>query len=169
MKKVYIIILILSIHSCGSVKFKGDPLYEPLNFESKKAPLSSLEKKQWHLLDLTTDSIPGMSVERAYKELIKEKKGASIIVAIIDSGVDINHLEIKDNIWVNKGEIPNNGLDDDQNGFVDDVNGWNFLGNCEQENMESVRLQKKEEPGSDVYENFEKQFGLCLLCLAPVQ
>ena len=98
-----------------------------------------------------------MSVERAYKELIKEKKGASVIVAIIDSGVDINHPEIKDNIWVNKGEIPNNGLDDDQNGFVDDVNGWNFLGNCEQENMESVRLQKKEDPGSDVYENFEKQ------------
>ena len=48
--------------------------YMPLNFESKKTPLSSLEKKQWHLLDLTTDSIPGMSVERAYKELIKEKK-----------------------------------------------------------------------------------------------
>ena len=157
MKKIYIIILILSIYSCGSVKFKGDPLYGPLNFESKKAPLSSLEKKQWHLLDLTIDSIPGMSVERAYKELIKEKKGASVIVAIIDSGVDINHPEIKDNIWVNKGEIPNNGLDDDQNGFVDDVNGWNFLGNCEQENMESVRLQKKEDPGSDVYENFEKQ------------
>ena len=157
MKKIYIIILILSIYSCGSVKFKGDPLYGPLNFESKKAPLSSQEKKQWHLLDLSTDSIPGMSVERAYKELIKEKKGASVIVAIIDSGVDINHPEIKDNIWVNKGEIPNNGLDDDQNGFVDDVNGWNFLGNCEQENMESVRLQKKEDPGSDIYKNFEKQ------------
>ena len=89
------------MYSCGSEKFKSDPLYGPLNFESKKAPLSSQEKKQWHLLDLSTDSIPGMSVERAYKELIKEKKGASVIVAIIDSGVDINHPEIKDNIWVN--------------------------------------------------------------------
>ena len=90
MKKVYIIILILFIYSCGSVKFKGDPLYGPLNFESKKAKLSSLEKKQWHLLDLSIDSIPGMSVERAYKELIKEKKGASVIVAIIDSLVLIS-------------------------------------------------------------------------------
>ena len=90
MKKIYIIILILSIYSCGSVKFKGDPLYGPLNFESKKAPLSSQEKKQWHLLDLSTDSIPGMSVERAYKELIKKKADLSIQYASKSAIENIN-------------------------------------------------------------------------------
>ena len=78
-------------------------------------------------------------------------------MAVIDSGVDINHPELKNNIWVNEDEIPNNGIDDDENGFIDDINGWNFLGNCEQENMEYVRLQKREEPLSDLYKKFEEQ------------
>lgn len=50
-----------------------------------------------------------------------------IIVAIIDTGVDMNHPALKDNIWINPKEIPNNGIDDDGNGFIDDVNGWNFV------------------------------------------
>ena len=78
-------------------------------------------------------------------------------MAVIDSGVDINHPELKNNIWVNENEIANNGIDDDKNGFIDDVYGWNFLGNCEQENMEYVRLQKKEEPFSEQYKKFEEQ------------
>ena len=143
--------------SCGAIKFNADPLSGPLYFENKKAPLSDIEKKQWHLLDLIKDSIPGMSVERAYEELLKDKKGSLVIVAVIDSGVDINHPELKNVIWVNENEIPNNGIDDDENGFIDDINGWNFLGNCEQENMESVRLQKKEDPLSEVYKKFEKE------------
>ena len=75
---------------------------------------------------------------------------------MVDSGVDINHPELEGIIWVNQDEIPNNGLDDDNNGYVDDINGWNFLGDCEQENMESVRLQKREAPGSEEYEKFEE-------------
>ena len=68
--------------SCGTIKFNADPLSGPLYFENKKAPLSDIEKKQWHLLDLIKDSIPGMSVERAYEELLKDKKGSSVIVAV---------------------------------------------------------------------------------------
>ena len=143
--------------SCGAIKFNADPLYTPIYFENKKAQLSDLEKKQWHLLDLIKDSIPGMSVERAHEELLKDKKGASVVVAVIDSGVDIKHPELKNIIWVNEDEIPNNGIDDDGNGFIDDINGWNFLGNCEQENMEYVRLQKKEDPLSNLYKKFEIQ------------
>ena len=157
MKKIYPLVLITFMSSCGALKFNADPLSSPIYFENKKAQLSDLEKKHWHLLDLIKDSVPGMSVERAYEELIKGKKGSSVIVAVIDSGVDINHPELKDNIWVNEDEIPNNGIDDVENGFIDDINGWNFLGNCEQENMEYVRLQKKENPLSDLYKKFEKQ------------
>jgi cell wall-associated protease len=157
MKKIYPLVLITFMSSCGALKFNADPLSSPIYFENKKAKLSDLEKKQWHLLDLIKDSVPGMSVERAYEELIKGKKGATVIVAVIDSGVDINHPELKNNIWVNEDEIPNNGIDDDENGFIDDINGWNFLGNCEQENMEYVRLQKKEDPLSDKYKKFEEQ------------
>lgn len=52
-----------------------------------------------------------------------------VIVAVIDTGVDYNHLDLRNNIWVNSGEIPNNGKDDDGNGYIDDVYGWNFVGN----------------------------------------
>ncbi len=48
------------------------------------------------------------------------------VVAVIDTGVDINHMDLKNNIWVNEDEIPGNGTDDDNNGYVDDVNGWDF-------------------------------------------
>lgn len=54
--------------------------------------------------------------------------GDGIVVAVIDSGLDMDHEDIVDNLWVNPGEVPNNGIDDDGNGFVDDVNGWDFVG-----------------------------------------
>ena len=156
MKKYCLLTLITLLFSCSTIKFVAEPLDVPLLFENKKAPLSETEKKQWHLMDLAIDSIPGMSVERAYQELIKDKLGETVVVAVVDSGVDINHPELEGIIWVNQDEIPNNGLDDDNNGYVDDINGWNFLGDCEQENMESVRLQKREAPGSEEYEKFEE-------------
>ena len=87
--------------------------------------------------------IPGMSVLKANKELIKNQKGKSVIVAIIDSGVDIEHPYLSPYIWNNSDEIPNNKIDDDNNGYIDDVNGWNFLGESNQENLEYVRLYRK--------------------------
>ncbi|MEC9195308.1 MAG: S8 family serine peptidase, partial [Bacteroidota bacterium] len=144
------------IISCSSIKFVGNPTITHLTDYVKKEVLSEYEKKFWHLKDLAKDSIPGMSVDRAHKELIKGQKGETVIVAVIDSGVDIEHPELKGAIWVNEDEIPNNLVDDDQNGYVDDIHGWNFLGNAELENMESVRLQKKEIPGSKAFEKFEK-------------
>lgn len=70
----------------------------------------------------------GISMRKAYQEFLKDKKTKTVIVAIIDSGIDIEHEDLAENIWVNPGEIPNNGLDDDKNGYVDDVHGWNFIG-----------------------------------------
>lgn len=87
------------------------------------------ELRNWQNLDLQQDSVPGISLNRLYNEFIKNKKGKEIIVAVIDSYIDLNHEDLKNQIWINKKEIPNNNIDDDKNGYVDDTNGWNFLGN----------------------------------------
>ncbi|HNP32030.1 MAG TPA: S8 family peptidase [Flavobacterium sp.] len=118
---------------------------------AKKSPLTDSELKRWSHLDLEKDSIPGMSVDKAYTELLKGKKGTKVIVAVVDSGVDINQEDLKSVIWTNKKEIPNNGKDDDKNGFVDDVHGWNFLGNSNNENLEMTRILKKGDDGSETY------------------
>jgi subtilisin family serine protease len=117
----------------------------------KKAPVSENELKRWSHLDLIKDSIPGMSVDRAYAELLKGKTGKKVIVGIVDSGVDIEHPDLQGMIWTNPKEIPGNGIDDDKNGFIDDVHGWNFLGNAVHENLELTRIVKKGDDGSAQY------------------
>lgn len=77
----------------------------------------------------------GISVQKAYIEILKNKTPKSVVVAVIDSGIDIDHEDLKDNIWINPGEIPGNGIDDDKNGYVDDVHGWSFLGNADGQNV----------------------------------
>lgn len=106
----------------------------------KVSDLTEQEKHNWGHLDLSKDTIPGMSVDKAYSEIIKDKKGATVIVAVIDSGIDIDHEDLNDVIWTNEDEIPNNGIDDDKNGYVDDIHGWNFLGDAYDEQLEFVRL-----------------------------
>lgn len=106
----------------------------------KVSELTEAEKHNWGHLDLVKDTIPGMSVDKAYAEIIKNRKGKKVIVAVIDSGIDIDHEDLNDVIWTNKGEIPGNGKDDDKNGYVDDVHGWNFLGDGYNEQLEYVRI-----------------------------
>jgi subtilisin family serine protease len=81
-----------------------------------------------------------MYTEKAYKYL-KKKKSQTVIVGVIDSGVDIEHEDLKGQIWTNTEEIPDNGIDDDNNGYVDDVHGWNFLGNADGEHVDAARLE----------------------------
>ena len=71
-----------------------------------------------------------MLTEKAY-EKVKGRETSTVVVAIIDSGMDIEHVDLQGKIWVNEDEIPANGIDDDNNGYIDDVHGWNFLGNAE--------------------------------------
>ena len=156
MRKLFYSLSFALMISCSTIKFIGNPTTTTLIDYNKKEPLVEYEKKFWHLMDPLMDSVAGMSVDRAYEELIKNQKGEKIIVAVIDSGVDIDHSDLQGAIWTNEGELPNNLIDDDKNGYIDDIHGWNFLGDCELENMESVRLQKKETQGSDVFEKFEK-------------
>jgi subtilisin family serine protease len=107
---------------------------------AKKGNLTEIELKRWSHLDLDKDSIPGMSVDKVYSELLKGKKGVPVIVGIVDSGVDIEHEDLKSVIWTNKKEISGNGIDDDKNGYIDDIHGWNFLGNITKENYEYQRI-----------------------------
>ncbi len=69
----------------------------------------------------------GMSVLKTYKEFGTVKNQEPIIVAVVDTGVDYNHEDLRDIMWVNTGEIPGNGIDDDGNGYVDDIHGINTL------------------------------------------
>lgn len=84
--------------------------------------------EDWFLLDPQTGQFHGVNVERAYETLLKDRPSRPVIVAVIDSGVDVEHEDLKDVVWVNEDEIPGNGIDDDKNGYVDDIHGWNFIG-----------------------------------------
>ncbi|MBN2274288.1 MAG: S8 family serine peptidase [Bacteroidales bacterium] len=115
------------------------------------ASLDSLDTKQinWYNLDPVNDNVQGASVDKAYNEIIQNlAPRKKVVVAIIDGGVDIYHAELEGKIWTNQDEIPGNGTDDDQNGYVDDYHGWNFLGNRDGENIhfenyEYVRIYKQ--------------------------
>lgn len=105
----------------------------------------------WYNLDLSKDGYFGISADKAYNELLKNKKPKqTIIVAVIDGGTDVSHEDLKGKIWTNSKEIPGNGIDDDKNGYIDDVHGWNFIGsskgNLEYDNMEMVRILRKLAP-----------------------
>jgi cell wall-associated protease len=82
----------------------------------------------WFLLDPQEDSVQGISINKAYQTLLKNRPSRKVVIAVIDTGVDINHEDLKGSIWVNPREVSGNGIDDDKNGYIDDVNGWNFIG-----------------------------------------
>jgi cell wall-associated protease len=94
----------------------------------KVAELTEAQKRNWGHTDLLYDTIPGMSVDRAYSDIIGTKKGEKVIVAVLDSGIDLDHEDLKAVIWSNTAEIAGNGKDDDNNGYIDDLQGYNFLG-----------------------------------------
>ncbi len=105
----------------------------------------------WFNLDLIQDGYFGISTEKAYAELLKSKQPKKkVVVAVIDGGTDIKHQDLKDVLWTNRKEIPGNGVDDDGNGYIDDVHGWNFIGskngNLAYDNLELVRIKRKLEP-----------------------
>jgi subtilisin family serine protease len=144
MSKFILFIIIFLQLACGSNK----QLVINDGNNLKQLKLSKTELKSWHHKDIIKDSIPGISLDRVYQELIKNKKGNEVIVAVIDTQVDLNHKDLKNAFWINKDEIPNNNIDDDNNGYIDDINGWNFIGNKKGEsvfdsNFEYVRVVRK--------------------------
>lgn len=108
--------------------------------------------QDWFLKDPEADQVQGVSADRVYQTLLKDQPSRTVTVAIIDSGVDINHEDLKGVIWTNEDEIPGNGIDDDKNGYVDDIHGWNFIGGKDGTNVaedsyeltrEYMRLKEK--------------------------
>ena len=107
--------------------------------------------ENWYNLDLAKDGYFGISTEKAYLEILKGKSPKNkIVVAVIDGGVEPNHEDLKGVMWVNQKEIPDNGIDDDGNGYIDDINGWNFIGskkgNLAYDNLELIRIYRKLNP-----------------------
>ena len=90
--------------------------------------LLSAQQPGWHLGEARPDSSIGISLQNVYANLLKGRASTPVVVAVIDSGVDVDHEDLKDNMWINEDEIPDNGIDDDNNGYVDDIHGWNFIG-----------------------------------------
>ena len=82
----------------------------------------------WFQKDYLQDGLPGISLDKWYKQNKRIPKTNEMIVAVIDTKIDLKHEDLENQIWINTKEIANNGIDDDGNGFIDDVNGWNFLG-----------------------------------------
>ncbi|AEM70343.1 Subtilisin [Allomuricauda ruestringensis DSM 13258] len=130
----------LFLMGCGSTALVSTPVENIDAVPLKISELSEAEKKHWGHLDLIADTIPGMSVDKAYDEIIKNKKGKTVVVAVLDSGMDLEHEDLKNVLWTNTDEIPNNGKDDDGNGYVDDIHGYNFLGDSYNEQLEYVRM-----------------------------
>ena len=118
-----------------------------LNIPAKKGVLSETELHVWSHMDLQADSIPGMSIAKAY-QFLEGKQGTTVIVAIADSGIDIEHEDLISVAWINPNEIAGNNKDDDNNGYVDDIHGWNFLGSKDgkivnSDQLEMTRIVKK--------------------------
>ncbi|TNF40903.1 MAG: peptidase S8, partial [Cytophagales bacterium] len=130
----------LLVMGCSSSSFVSAPLISYPNTSPRISELSESESQRWGHLDLVRDTVPGMSVDRAYSELLKKKKGQTVVVAVIDSGIDLDHEDIKNVLWTNAGEKPGDGIDNDGNGFVDDIHGFNFLGESYHEQLEFSRI-----------------------------
>ncbi len=106
----------------------------------------------WHLSDPQTSGFYGISADKAY-QFLKGKKSQTVVVAVIDSGVDTTHEDLRPILWTNPKEVAGNGIDDDKNGYVDDVHGWNFLGGKDGRNV-----GKDSYEAARVYHRFKAKF-----------
>jgi subtilisin family serine protease len=149
-KIVYLLTLSISLFfSCNSTKnlVVPDGSLNGPNISAKSGGFTAEQMISWGHADIMTDTIAGISLDKAYA-FLKGKKSNPVIVAVADTGLDTDHEDLKDVLWVNEKEQAN-GKDDDNNGFVDDIHGWNFLGDTYNENLEMTRMVR----------NFNKRFG----------
>lgn len=124
-------------------------LNQPVFSDTLTEKKDTLNTQDWIHLDPIEDGIAGVGLNKAY-QLLEGRPSNTILVAVIDSGFDLDHEDLKENYWINENEIPDNGIDDDKNGYVDDVHGWNFIGgpieNVVYDTYELTREYKRLEP-----------------------
>lgn len=133
--------------------------------DSTKDKMKGKDLMTWYHKDFATTNVYGVNTQNAYKFLeSKCLKPKTVVVGVLDSGVQVNHPGLAKNMWINPNEIPNNGIDDDKNGYIDDIHGWNFMGgkngDIDVDNMEVTRVVKKYKPifeGEDSAKNKENQ------------
>ena len=114
-------------------------------------PMKDKDLMTWYHKDFSSSNVYGINTQNAYKYLeSKGLKPKAVTVAVLDSGVEVDHPGLVKNMWKNVNEVPNNGKDDDGNGHIDDVYGWNFIGgknaDIDVDNMEVTRVVKKYQP-----------------------
>jgi subtilisin family serine protease len=148
------------ISGCGSgLAIVSPPIGNIDQTPIKTTALTEEQLHNWKDLDLVADTIPGMSVNKAYAEILKGRKGKTTIVAVIDSGIDVGHEDLDDVLWTNPKEIAGNGKDDDNNGYIDDVHGWNFLGDIVEEHLEYERIiRDKAKLPTDIVAKAQKEY-----------
>jgi len=112
------------------------------------------QSSNWYHGSVTADTPYNIGTDDLYSTIIKDNKGASVVVAVIDSGVDIEHVDLVNKIWINTDEIPDNGIDDDNNGYIDDVNGWNFIGGKDGSQVDADTYEM-----TRAYAKLQKKYG----------
>jgi len=128
-------------------------------------PTEDKDLMTWYHKDFSTSKVYGVNTANAYKYLeSKGLKPKTVVVGVLDSGVQVDHPGLVKNIWSNPNEVPGNGKDDDGNGYIDDVHGWNFIGgkngDIDVDNMEVTRVVAKYKPvfeGEDSAKNKANQ------------
>src|SRR5687768_4217218 len=131
------------------------PLVVALLFSSGVVAQTSAKEnvpKDWHIKDKQKDGLYGISLDKAY-DFVKNKKSKTVLVAVIDSGIDTTHEDLKPVLWTNPKEISGNGIDDDKNGYVDDIHGWNFIGGKDGRNVQEDSYE-----ASRVYHKYKERF-----------
>lgn len=166
--------LALALASCSTQKSKLpnlstlQPIENADHLPTRKSKLSENDLKRWSHLDIINDTVPGMSVDRAYAEIIKDKKGNKVIVAVIDSGIEIDHEDLKPQIY-NKNTSKANKKKNKNSIYEGDVHGWNFLGKSNDENLEMTRIVKKGDDGSMKYKRAKADLDAKIAELDPLK
>ena len=120
---------------------EATPADAPAPAPAPAPTVSGAVPEQWLRFDESADGVRGISLTRAYEALGTRPPRRRVVVAVIDSGVDLTHDDLAGRVWTNTDEIAGNGRDDDGNGYVDDLHGWSFLGNPDGENVQHERLE----------------------------
>ncbi|MGK0211673.1 MAG: cell wall-associated protease [Polaribacter sp.] len=142
MKSIYYVLSIIFFFiGCKSVQNSNTSL----TIVKPKGELSQIAIRPWYHKDYLQDGVPGISLDKCYSQNKNKVKDKNIIVAVIDTQIDLNHEDLQGQLWMNSSEIPDNEIDDDHNGYTDDINGWSFIGDKKGgyvvwANFEEVRL-----------------------------